>query len=85
MMGQVLAAQIDISGGIGTIDLQEILAGLRQILQNLGIAALAAEIVAAAVLAVQCIPAVGKGNGFPICGEALRCLNHILGKSPRSI
>ena len=66
MLCQQFVVQVYFSGRIGTVYFREVLSCCREVFQHLSVAALATEIVTAAVLTVSSIPAVGKIDRFPI-------------------
>ena len=87
VVSQLLAVEIYVCGGVGALKLQIIAVSCGQLgfSEALGVVAGAAEVVVAAVLTVNSIPAVGKGYFFPICRHGCGNFGSLLGKCPFGI
>ena len=84
VMGQVLAVEVSIGRGVGTVDLQVVAVGGGQIqlVEALGIHRRAAVVIVAAVLAVNGVPAVGQVHPVPFGADLGGDGVHALGKGP---
>ena len=85
--GATDSVEINIGGRVGTLQFKiiTICCGQLGLGEALGIVAGAAEIIVAAVLTVNSVPAVRKIYFFPICGHSCGKLSSLLGKCPFGI
>ena len=87
MMGVLLAIDVQISRGIGAVDLNVVALCLRQVflVQFLGINGRTAVVVIAAVLSIQSVPGMGQADKIPLGVNGSGDFCGLLGECPFAI
>jgi len=87
VMGQLFAADVHVSGGIGASELRIVLVCRRKLRQSnrLSVQARATEIVITAILTVDSVPRVGEIHAFKLLGLVFGIPGYVFGEIPATV